>query len=85
MFVAAFDVAQRPGVVVATSDGFDPCGFRWETDCGMQILNGLFQTGEFVDVADGFGGTSNGGFEVLANGFVGGDRVLVVRRLLATG
>ena len=75
MFVDVFDVDQRPCVVVPASDSFEPCSFCWETGRRVEVLDGLLDTREFIDIENGVVVAFDGGFEVFLDVFRGGYRV----------
>ena len=75
---------QGPGVVVAQSNGCQPCCFGGKAGRGMEIPDGLFDAGELVDIEDGMLLTLNGCVKVVADSFHGWYDVFRVQRFCAT-
>ena len=61
------DIDQWPCVVVSAADGFEPCGFGWETCGSMEVSDGLLATWKFIHIIDGFWVTLSGCFEVVSD------------------
>jgi hypothetical protein len=74
-----------PGVVVTMSNGGKPCCFGRETCCSMEILDGLFDDGELIDIEDGMVFSFHRCLEVVADSFCGWHMYIVLRDFVPHG
>lgn len=72
------------GVVVTSSDGSQPSYFGRESCCGMEILDGLFDAGEFIFIKYGMLFSFHGCLEVFMDRFCGWHDVFCVEGFCAT-
>jgi hypothetical protein len=50
MFCNILDVDEWPGAEVAVANGFEPCCLDRVAGCRMEITNGGFDAGEFINI-----------------------------------
>ena len=73
-----------PSVVVTFSNSCKPCGFSWKTCCGMEIPDGLFDAGEFINIDDGVLLSFHRGLQVFMDSLCGWHNISCIKRFRAT-
>ena len=73
-----------PSVAVTFSYSCKPCGFCGKTCCGMEIPDGLFDAGEFINIENGVLLLFHGGLQVVMDGLCGWHNISCIKRFRAT-